>query len=72
MELKTEIINLLMHNGINDSEEYHLKMPKTDMVSELTVKGYSKEDIDLALEKLCTDGGLAMDEINIYMYDEIL
>ncbi len=73
MELRQEIINILNEKGLKDlSEEYELRMSKSEMISELTLKGYSKEAIDEEIEKLCTDGGVAMDEINIYVYDEPL
>ena len=67
------IINILNEKGIKDaSEEYESRISKSDMVSELTIAGYSKEAIEKEIEKLCNDGSLAMDEINIYVYDEPL
>ena len=70
MELHEEIIKVLSAKGIKDSEEYRLKVSRNDMDSELTMLGFDKEDIDREIERLCNDGTLAMDEVNIYEYDE--
>ncbi|KAA5532176.1 hypothetical protein F0919_15355 [Taibaiella lutea] len=70
MELHEQIRKVLSEKGIKDTEEYNLRVSKTDMQTELTAQGFSKEEIDEELERLCLNGTLAMDEINIYDYDE--
>jgi len=70
MELHDQIRKVLAEKGVTDNEEYNLRISKTDMLTELTAQGFSKEDIDKELETLCLNGTLAMDEINIYDYDE--
>jgi len=59
----------LSEKGIAGSEEYQSRISRNELVSELIAKGYSKEAIDEQLEQLCTDGTLAMDEQNVYQYD---
>jgi hypothetical protein len=70
MELHEQIKKVLAEKGIRDTEEYNLRVPKTDMLTELTARGFAKEEIDEELERLCLNGTLAMDEINVYDYDE--
>ncbi len=70
MALHEAVIKVLAEKGIKDSEEYRLKISRIDMDSELTVQGFSKEEIEAEIERLCGDGTLAMDEMNIYEYEE--
>lgn len=67
--ITTEIMRSLSEKGIAGSEEYQSRISRNELVSELIAKGYSKEAIDEQLEQLCTDGTLAMDEQNVYQYD---
>ncbi len=70
MELKDEIMHILSEHGIKEAaEDYDWKISRVDMVSELITKGFDKEAIDEALEQLCVNGTLAMDEQNVYQYD---
>lgn len=55
---------------MKDIGEYEQKITRVEITSELIRKGYDKERIDRTIEKLCQDGTLAMDEQDIYLYDD--
>lgn len=71
MELHEQIRKLFAEKGMTDeAEEYNRRISKADMFSELTAQGFDREAIDKEIERLCLNGTLAMDEVNIYDYDE--
>lgn len=70
MDLHEEIKKIFLEKGIMDTEEYNRRISKTDLFTELAPLGFSKEEIDTEIERLCLNGTLAMDEINVYDYDE--
>jgi len=70
-QLKDHILRILSEKGTATANEaYQVKLPRTEMLSALLQLGYNKENIELALEELCGDGTLALDELNIYQYDQ--
>lgn len=64
------IMRAIAEKGIAGTEEdYRLKLSRQAVTTGLMEQGYSKEQVDAQLERLCMDGILAMDEQNIYQYE---
>lgn len=68
--IEQQIFKYFSQNGMKDIGEYEQKITRVEITSELIRKGYDKERIDRTIEKLCQDGTLAMDEQDIYLYDD--
>lgn len=68
--IEQQIFKYFSQNGMKDIGAYEQKITRVEITSELIRKGYDKERIDRTIEKLCQDGTLAMDEQDIYLYDD--
>jgi hypothetical protein len=68
MDIGKKILDIIQSKG-EPSEAYERMISRQDLLSELMAKGYDKESFDTALNALCNDGTLAMDELNVYQYD---
>ena len=69
MQMKEKIIEVIREKGLQDIGEYEQKIARATLTSELIGCGYDKEKIDAAIQQLCENGTLAMDEQDIYLYD---
>lgn len=71
MDIKKEILQLIAEKGIpQPGEDYERYMPRMEMTLAMMHTDADKEAIETALEALCNDGSLVMDELNIYLYDQ--
>lgn len=70
-QLKTEIIDLMNRHDIQQAEEYIRKVNRNELLKELMDMGYDKEAIDQELAALCNEGSFALDEQNLYQYEQV-
>lgn len=69
MIIEQSIKNILITQGLRSYQEYETSMPRVELEAALMQQGFSIEEIDQAITKLCNDGSMAMDEISVYLYE---
>lgn len=70
-QLKEHILQIMARKGkAYETADYLLKIPRSEMMSELSLLGFDHEVSEAVLEELCAKGILVIDEFNIYQYEE--
>lgn len=69
-KIREEIIGLITQKDIRDTEEYIRKISRNELALALMDRGFDKENIEQQLAALCEDGSFALDEQNLYQYEE--
>jgi|GEM_PF-1874012 len=69
-KIRQEIIGLITKKDIQDTEEYIRKISRNELALALMDRGFDKENIEQQLAVLCEDGSFALDEQNLYQYEE--
>jgi hypothetical protein len=69
MIIEQSIRNILKIRGVHSYQEYETSMSRIELEGELMHQGFSMDDIDQAITKLCNNGSMAMDEVSVYLYE---
>jgi len=69
-KIREEILLIFSGKDIQESEAYIRKISRNELIKELMDKGFDKGKIDRQLSALCNKGAFALDEQNVYQYEE--